>query len=313
MQRKKSIHISVITPVYNCNASICTLYKRLKESLEKINPDFEIIMVNDASPDGAWETIKEIAGKDKRVKGINLSRNFGQHYAITAGLEHCRGEWVVVMDCDMQDQPEEIIKLYNKALEGFDIVLAKRINRQDGFFKRKFSHLFYKLLGYLTETEQDSSIANFGIYSKNCIQAVISMKDNLRYFPAMVRWVGFNVETIDIVHSERFFGKSSYNLNKLLKLGIDVIISFSDKPLRITIKTGLAISVISLILAIYFLIKYFLGKVEIMGWISTIISIWLLAGIIIIILGIVGLYLGKTFEKVKNRPNYIIKEILNGE
>nr|NQU89954.1 glycosyltransferase family 2 protein [Bacteroidota bacterium] len=145
-------NISIVCPVYGCKTCLYELYLRLKETLETINQDFEIIMVNDASPDGAWDTIVEIAQKDKRVKGINFTRNFGQHYAITAGLNHCDGEWVVVMDCDLQDQPEEIIKLYNKAIEGYAIVFAKRSQRKDKWAKRMFSRFFYSILGYLTDT-----------------------------------------------------------------------------------------------------------------------------------------------------------------
>ncbi len=139
MHINNKIHISVISPVYGCKTCLYELYFRLKETLEKITPDFEIILVNDGSPDGAWETIVELANKDKRVKGIDLSRNFGQHYAITAGLDYCKGQWVVVMDCDLQDRPEEIIKLYDKSKEGVDIVLAQRINRRDSFFKKMLS------------------------------------------------------------------------------------------------------------------------------------------------------------------------------
>ncbi|HRS18823.1 MAG TPA: glycosyltransferase family 2 protein [Bacteroidales bacterium] len=147
-------HISVVTPVYGCKTCLVELYLRLKTTLEQITQDFEIIMVNDASPDGAWETIVELAARDQRVKGINLSRNFGQHYAITAGLDHAQGEWVVVMDCDLQDQPEEIVKLYAKAQEGWDIVFARRTQRQDSFTKRLFSKIFHRVFSYLSGIKQ---------------------------------------------------------------------------------------------------------------------------------------------------------------
>src|ERR1035437_711617 len=210
-------HISIVTPVYGCRTCLVELYLRLTQSLEAINTDYEIIMVNDASPDGAWITIEEIAKKDKRVKGIDLSRNFGQHYAINAGLEKCSGEWVIVMDCDLQDQPEEIYKLYLKAQEGFDVVLAQRQMRQDSFLKVYLSKFFYKTLGYLTDTEQDSTIANFGIYHKKVIQTICSMGDSMRYFPTMVRWVGFKQTAIAIEHASRTEGKSSYNFSRLFK------------------------------------------------------------------------------------------------
>lgn len=304
-------HISVVTPVYGCKTCLAELYLRLKNTLEYITHDFEIILVNDASPDGAWQTIVELAARDTRIKGINLSRNFGQHYAITAGLDHAQGEWVVVMDCDLQDQPEEIVKLYNKALGGFDVVLAQRIVRYDSWSKRLGSKLFYRILGYLTGTEQDASIANFGIFNTKVIHAIRSMGDYNRYFPTMVRWVGFRTCKLPVQHAMRTAGASSYSLKKLLHLSLDVILSFSDKPLRLTVKLGFAISVIAFMFALYNLFLYLHGDIEVAGFTSLIISIWFLSGLIISIMGIVGLYIGKTFDKVKQRPAYIISNQLN--
>ena len=210
-------YFSVVTPVYGCKTSLYELYIRLKNPLEIINPDFEIIMVNDGNLDGSWETIVELTKKDNRVKGLNLSRNFGQHNAITAGLAHCTGEWVIVIDCDLQDQPEEIRRLLEKAEEGFDIVLAQRINRRDSLLKKILSKIFYKILSYLTESKQDYRVANYGIYSKKVIKAILDMKDYIRYFPTMVRWVGFRQVTIEVEHSDRVSGKTSYSVKMLFK------------------------------------------------------------------------------------------------
>jgi dolichol-phosphate mannosyltransferase len=303
--------IGVVIPVYGCKIQLIELYLRLKEVLSGISEDFEIIMVNDKCPQDSWGAIIDLCKRDKRVKGINLSRNFGQHYAITAGLKNSNSEWVVVMDCDLQDRPEEIPALYNKALEGYDVVLGRRLERKDNFIKRSLSKLFYKFLSYLTETEQDSTIGNFGIYNKKVIEAVCSMGDHIRYFPTMVKWVGFNQTSIKIDHAKREQGKSSYSFHRLLLLSLDVMISFSDKPMKLVVKLGLTISLTSLIFALYTIVKYFAGDIKIMGWTSLIISIWFLSGIIVFILGIIGLYLGKTFEKVKDRPSYIIKDYLN--
>jgi dolichol-phosphate mannosyltransferase len=299
-------HISVVSPVYGCKTCLYELYIRLKSTLEKITSDFEIILINDASPDNAWDTIVELANKDKRVKGIDLSRNFGQHYAITAGIDKCRGEWVIVMDCDLQDQPEEIIKLYNKAVEGSQIVFAQRIQRNDRWVKRYFSKLFYSILGYLTNTIQDSAIANFGIYHKNVIDSIRKMGDYHKYFPAMVRWVGFKYSKIPVAHAERNNGHSSYSFKKSVRLAVDIILSFSDKPLRMTVKFGFLISCMSLVFAIYNLFLYFDNKILVPGYTSLIISVWFLSGLTIMVLGVVGLYIGKTFDKVKGRPSYIV-------
>ncbi|MBN1413586.1 MAG: glycosyltransferase family 2 protein [Bacteroidales bacterium] len=308
-----AIVFSVITPVYGCSTSLYELYLRLVSTLQSIASSFEIIFVNDYSPDNAWHVITDISRKDRRVKGINLSRNFGQHYAIYAGLTYAKGKWIIIMDCDLQDQPEEISKLYYKALEGFDVVYGCRKNRRDGFLKVFLSKLFYKLFGYLTDTKQDSRIANFGIYNSKVIEAVLSMGDCLRYFPTMVRWVGFNQTIIDIEHAERTDGKSSYSFKKLLRLSLDVILAFSEKPLRLTVKLGLSISFLALCSIIVFLVLYFSGIIQVIGYTSLIISIWLLSGIIIFVIGIVGLYVGKTFENVKKRPAFIVRDKLNIE
>ena len=305
--------ISIVVPVYGCSNSLETLYARLNKSLSTITDNFEIIMVNDASPDDAWDTIKELSEQDSRVKGINFSRNFGQHYAITAGLERAKGDWVVVMDCDLQDQPEEIVKLYNKAQEGYDIVFGKRENRQDSFLKKLGSKWFYKLLSYLTNTKQDSSIANFGIYSKSSIDAVLSMGDKLKYFPVMIRWVGFKSSTVTIKHASREEGKSSYSLSSLISLSIDIMLSFSDKPLKLAVKSGFIISTLSFVISLVILIKALVTDYIVPGWASTIMSLWFLGGLIIMVLGIVGIYVGKTFNQVKDRPSYLIQETTDDE
>lgn len=304
-------HISVVSPVYGCKNSLYELYYRLKETLEKINPDFEIILVNDASPDGAWEFIVELAEKDKRVKGINLSRNFSQHNAITAGLDHSKGEWVIVMDCDLQDQPEEIIKLYNKANEGYDYVLARRKKRKDRWIKRLSSKAFNHLLSYLVGSKYDASIANFGIFKHNVIQSINTLREKTRWFPSFVNWVGYKGTNIEVVHSPRQNGDSSYSFRKLLNLAIDVIILNSDKPLKLVIKFGFLISFTSIIFAIITLYQYFAGQIDVLGWTSLIISIWFLSGIIIFILGIIGLYLAKIYDHSKDRPLYIMKDKTN--
>jgi dolichol-phosphate mannosyltransferase len=210
----KNIHISVVSPVYGCCTSLLELHRRLKITLESITNDFEIILVNDASPDNAWNAICEICKCDDRVLGINLSRNFGQHHAITAGLDHAHGEWIVVMDCDLQDQPEEIIKLYAKALNGYDIVLARRFLRQDNFMKRIFSKLFYRTLYYLTGSNQDETVANFGIYSRKVIDEIKKLRESIRYFPTMINWIGFRTAHVDVRHSARFAGKTGYSFNQ---------------------------------------------------------------------------------------------------
>jgi glycosyltransferase involved in cell wall biosynthesis len=304
-------HLSIVSPVYNAEKIIPLLVKRIENSIQKITADYEIILVDDCGPDNSWEVIENIAKTNPKIIGIKLSRNFGQHYAITAGLDQAKGDWVVVMDCDLQDQPEEIIKLYKKAQEGFDIVLARRFDRKDRFFKKFFSKMFYRTLGYLTGSEQDETVANFGIYNRKVVNAVVSMRESIRYFPTMVKWVGFKSTKVNVEHDDRNEGASSYNLKRLINLALDIILAYSDKPIRLLIKTGLFISGISVLVAFIYFIKWLKGDVLVLGYTSLIISIWLLSGIILSTLGIIGLYVGKTFEGVKKRPIYIINKIIN--
>ncbi len=304
-------HLSIVSPVYRAEKLVEKLADEITKSVSLITTDFEIILVEDGSPDNSWEKIEQICARNKQVIGIKLSRNFGQHYAITAGLAEAKGEWIVVMDCDLQDVPAEIPRLYTKAQEGFDLVYAQRIERQDTFFKRLSSAFFYKVFSYLTDTQQDKTIANYGIYHKKVIAAMLSMKDHIRYFPTMSQWVGFKKAYLPVVHAMREEGKSSYTLKKLLELAFNNMIAFSDKPLRIAIKLGLYISLFSLLIGLFYLYKYLRGEIIIMGYASLIVSLWFLAGIIIFILGVVGIYIGKTFERVKDRPLYIIDKQLN--
>lgn len=306
-----SIKISVVSPVYSAEFLVNKLVSRLRKTLSELCDSYEIILVEDGSPDNSWQQIKMLCKDDRKVKGIRLSRNFGQHYAITAGLEKARGEWIVVMDCDLQDRPEEIPALFEKAQEGYDIVYARRLVRKDGLLKKMASKTFYRLFGYLTDSKQDPSIANFGIYHREVIRSILKMKDHVRYFPTMVQWVGFRSTKLNVDHSKREDGKSSYTWRKLLTLALDNVIAFSDKPLKLTIRLGFVISMISFCIGVFYLYRYLAGEIIVLGFTSLVISIWFLSGLIIFILGILGIYLGKTFDRVKDRPTFIIHEKLN--
>lgn len=303
---ERNVRISVVSPVYKAEKIIIELCSRLVTSLSRITNDFEIILIDDGSPDNSWNKICEIAKNEKRVKGYQLSRNFGQHNAITAGLDKCSGDWIVVMDCDLQDNPQEIIRLYNKAMEGYDIVYASRNNRKDPLLKKMSSVFFYKIFSYLSGHKQDGTVANFGIYNRKVIDAINTMREPLRIFSASVRWAGFNFTSIKVNHDERFIGKSSYSWKRLIRFALDYALSYSKKPLILTIKLGFSITLISFICSFYYIIKYFNGKIQQPGFTSLIISIWFLSGLIIFILGIVGIYVGETFRATKNRPIYII-------
>lgn len=304
----KEPEISVVSPVYRAETLLPELVARLDKTLGAMGVSYEVILVDDRSPDDSWTVLKQLAEKSPSVKAHRLSRNFGQHYAITAGLGLAKGKWIVVMDCDLQDRPEEIPALYAKALEGADSVVARRAQRQDSWLKRMSSKSYYATFSYLTDTEQDPAVANFGIYHRKVINAILSMKDQIRYFPTMLQWVGFERVYLDVVHDARSEGESSYNWDSLFALAFNNILAFSDKPLRLTVRLGFYISIISLSIGIFYFIQYLLGEIDVLGFASLIISISFFFGMVIMILGIIGLYLGKVFEKVKGRPNYIISE-----
>ncbi|GGH85216.1 dolichol-phosphate mannosyltransferase [Pullulanibacillus pueri] len=299
--------ISVVTPVYGCEGCIKELYNRIKQALETIHSHFEIIMVNDSSPDQSWSMIQKLAQQDPRVKGLAFSRNFGQHSAITAGLDYSSGDWVVVMDCDLQDQPEEIKSLYNKAMEGYDIVFARRAERQDRWLKRLQSKLFYKVYDYFTDNHYDHSIANFSICSRTVVDQLCLMREKSRSYPLFLKWLGFKWTAIDVKHAARTTGKSSYTFSKLINFAIDSIVSQSNKPLRLSIKFGFLIAFISMVYGCFLIYKYLFLFQPIAGWTSVMVSIYFIGGLLFANLGIIGLYLGKVFDEAKDRPLYIIK------
>ncbi len=302
--------ISFVSPVYKADKMLEKLVYEIQKVMLEINQPYEIILVDDRSPDNSWEVMKKIAHEFPEVKSVRLSRNFGQHPAIMAGLSLATGEWVVVMDCDLQDQPKEVIKLYNKAKEGFEVVLAKRKNRQDGFLKKISSKLFSLTYSYLTETKFDGTIANFGIYNIKVINEVLKMDDYIKSFPLFVNWVGYKSTSVEVEHATRNSGESSYTFSKLLSLAFNTIISFSNKPLKLFVKFGMVMSLVSFTVGLITLIKYYKGEISVLGYSSLMVSIWFLSGVIITITGIVGIYIGKIFDQSKGRNSYIIDKII---
>ncbi|MGL4463248.1 MAG: glycosyltransferase family 2 protein [Planctomycetia bacterium] len=304
-------HVSVVSPVYGCGACIVELYTRLKAVLEPISPNFEIVLVNDASPDDAWNEIVRLAAQDHRLVGVGLARNFGQHYAITAGLDYARGDWVVVMDCDLQDRPEDIAKLYAKAQEGFDVVFGRRRQRKDTKMKRLQSKVFSWVLGYFSEVKTDSRIANFSIVSHKVVTYFRQVRETNRAYGLFIAWLGFKTAQIDVQHSERYAGETTYTFRKALRLAVDGIVAHSNKPLRLSIQVGFLFAAGALAFAVWIIAKYLIFGVKVEGWTSTIVSIYFVGGLLLWNLGIVGLYLGKVFDEVKARPLYVVRDELN--
>lgn len=302
------MQISVVSPVYKAEMTVDELVKRIIDSVSNITNEFEIILIDDGSPDDSWACIERNCKKDSRVKGIKLTRNFGQHHAITCGLDYAFGDWVVVMDCDLQDLPEEIPRLYQKAKQGFDVVLARRENRKDTVLKRFQSWLFYKLFNFLTDMNYDSSVGVFRIISRRVVDHLRRMREQHRFFIGLVEWASFPTTSLWVQHGKRTEGKSTYTFSKLLSFAIDVITSYSDKPLRVFTLFGFVISLLAFLFGSYILFRKLMFGSPVTGWSSLIVSLYFLSGIIVMILGIIGTYLGKTYDEVKKRPLYVISK-----
>ena len=304
------MQLSIVSPVYKSELTLNALVQSLHSALNDISLQYEIILVDDRSPDKSWATINSLAAKFSEVRGIRLSRNFGQHAAITAGLQSAQGQWIVVMDCDLEDNPAHIPLLLKEVQNGYDAVLVCRVNRQHSQLKQLMSTLFYLVFSYLAGFNYNKSIGNFGVYSQKLICAVLSMGDSQKYFPAQVQWVGFKQKQIKLPHQGRYAGKSSYNLKKLLYLALNNILTFSEKPLRIIALFGLFVSGSSFFLGIVYLIVGLLGLVKVSGFISIIVVLFFSTGSIILVLGIIGLYLGKNFEASKQRPTFVVDQMI---
>ncbi len=303
--------LSIVSPIYRGEKMLDELVSRIEQSVSSITDNFEIILVNDASPDNSWQRITEICTVNKHVKGVDLSKNFGQHPAISAGFSVSNGEWVIVLDCDLQDRPEEIGRLYAKAQEGYDIVFARRVHRTDKFLKRMSSVVFHIVYDWLSGLKTDNTIGNFGIYHHRVIEEIVKIPDLSRGFGNLLYCVGFKHTAINVEHAERAEGSSSYSLSKLLKLAFDNIIANSNKPLRMAISLGLIMSIISFILALYNVIAKIAGFIVLPGFTTTIFSIWFVGGLVLLVLGIIGIYIGRIYDQVKGHPFVVIRKVLN--
>ena len=304
-------HISVVSPVYRGEKMVHELVRRVKENVSTITEDFDVILVNDASPDFSWAEIQKECAADTRVKGINLSRNFGQHRAIRAGLIYAKGDWVIVMDCDLQDRPEEIQKLYEKAQEGYDIVQGERAERKDKTLKRLSSVMFHQVFDWLSGIKTNSKIGNYGIYKDSVICQICKIPEMDRGLGGMVRYLGFKKISIPIEHGARFEGTSSYNLHKLFKLAFNNIVSATNKPLRMMISMGFYMATLSLLIAAYNIFAFYLGLNTVPGFTSLVFFFFFVGGLLMIQMGILGIYIGKTFDQVKGRPLFVVMDEIN--
>lgn len=298
--------LSIIIPVYNAANCLHELHQRLVNVLFQLNLKYEIILIDDSSKDESWKVIETIASQDARVVGLKLSRNFGQHHAITAGLDIAVGERIVLMDCDLQDRPEDIPSLLAKNEEGYDVVIARWKQRNDGFIKRISASIFYYVFSWLAGYYYDGGIRSFRVLSRAAADALRSMREQFRSTAPLNAWIGFDTALVELEPSQRAAGKSSYSLKKLIQLAFTNIVSFSDKPLKISVGLGLVMALCAFIYGGTILVRALIYGVAVPGWSSLITSLYFIGGLILTNLGILGVYLARTFDETKARPLYII-------
>ncbi len=304
--------ISIVVPVYNEEENIHELYSRLTSALKKDFADFEyeLIFIDDGSRDSSVEKLEKLHQENNRVKIIEFSRNFGHHIAITAGLDHADGDFVVMMDGDLQDQPEEIIKLYRKLEAGHDVVYAERVNKQFNPFRKFCSAGFNWVIKRLIREKIVINSTIFRIMRKDVVMAIRKVKEQNRYVIGIIGWVGFNHAPQPVAHAKRHKGKSKYNFSKQITLALNAIFSFSDYPLRLIVKIGFAFVFFSVILTSYQIYLKFSYGVPVLGWTSLISAILIVGGVQIILLGVIGAYLGRNYMETKGRPLYVVRRVV---
>lgn len=303
--------ISVVIPVYNCAGCLRALHERLTASLAQITPDYEIVLVDDRSRDGAWEILGELARADGHLRAVRLSRNFGQHAAITAGLTRARGRWTVVMDCDLQEPPEEIPRLWAKAQEGYDIVRATREGRRHSAFRRMSASLYRRML---SEREGgDIEFSTLSMISRKVVDAFLELRDRDREYQLVLDWLGFSQATISFDHAERAGDSpSAYGLRELVGVALDGMFFRTTVLLRWIVFLGFLVALAGGLLALYAIYSRYVTDTP-PGYTSIVVLLVLLSGFIIISLGVVGLYVGRIFDQVKGRPLFVVDEQIDGD
>ncbi len=301
--------ISVIIPIYNEEENIEPLYTRLKKTFEGIKKNYELIFINDGSKDQSINIIKRLASKDERIKYIEFSRNFGHQVAVSAGLDKAFGKAVVVIDADLQDPPELIEPMYKKMEEGFKVVYAKRKTRKgEKWMKLGAIKVFYRLLAKITSIDIPLDTGDFRIMDQQIVEILRQMPEKNKFVRGQIAWIGFSQTFVEYHRDERAGGRSGYTIKKLFQLAIDGITGFSDLPLRIVTYFGFIVSVFAFVVTIYALYSRFFKDSIIEGWTSLMISILFIGGVQMIAIGIMGEYLSRMNNNVRNRPLYIVKD-----
>lgn len=303
-----SPQVSIVSPVYGCRDCLVALVEAVREAMDSAGLTWELVLVDDRGPDRPWPVIAELAAEDPRIRGVQLARNHGQHLAIWAGLEVCRGDWVAVMDCDMQDDPAIIPALHAEARQTeVDAVVVDRGEWSDSGFRRMASQLFYRLIHFLSGVHL-RNVGNFGLYSRRMVDMLLRFPEQEVFLPMMVSLTGLEVSQMQIGRSKRMMGESGYSLSGLMRLAVSIVVRYSDRPLKISAVVGLAFSSLAALVSLYLLIGYAFGAFTVAGWTSVVLSVWFLSGMIMFVLGIHGFYLGRVFAEVRHRPRLSVAQ-----
>lgn len=307
--KNKSKELSIIIPIFNEEKGIPELYERLKKAVLQITKNYELIFVNDGSKDHSLFELIKLSEKDTRVFFINFSRNFGHQIAVTAGLDVCSGKATVIIDGDLQDPPELIPEMYKKYQEGNEVVYAKRSQRKgESLFKKLTAKAFYRILKRITSVDIPLDTGDFRLIDEKIVHYLRQMPEKNKFLRGQIAWMGFRQTSVTFERDKRKYGKTGYPLGKMLRFALDGITGFSDKPLQFVSKLGISIAFLSFIIIIYALISHFWLNQTISGWTSLIISSMFIGGVQLISIGIIGEYIGRINNNVKNRPLYIIEK-----
>ncbi|MFH1287800.1 MAG: glycosyltransferase family 2 protein [bacterium] len=301
---------SIVVPVFNEKSNLIILHERLTKVMENFGKSYEIIFIDDGSKDVSWNIVEQLHSKDNNVKGLKFSRNFGHHVALTAGMDISKGDAVILMDADLQDQPEEIPVLYKKFQEGYDVVFGIRKERQHNLLKRITSKIFLFFMNRIVDSDVPINSHIFRIMSRRIVDTIKQFRERERFITGLISFVGFKQTGVKIKHGKRFSGKTKYGLGKLIMLALNTLTSFSYKPLQLASIIGAIVSLFSFCCIIYLVIKKLIFDIPIMGWTSIMVTVLFIGGVQMLFLGILGEYIGRTYSEVQNRPIYIVEDKL---
>ncbi len=303
--------ISVVSPVYQAEGSVDALIERVTTELERLCSDHEIVLVDDGSTDRSWEKISENARRDHRIKAIRLTRNFGQHYALSAGLRNARGQYVVVLDCDLQDNPRYIPELLRQAESGFDIVFTSKRRRKHALHRNIWARLFFALFNWLSESMSATpDVGSYSLLSRKAVDGFLKINDVHRHYLLILRWLGYKHVYVTVDHDPRFSGRSSYTLAKLFRHALQGITSQSTRLLKLSIALGFAYFTASVIGVLVLITMFFISGFR-EGWASTLVVILSSTGTILIAIGVLGIYISNIFDQTRARPLYVIQDNIN--